>query len=407
MPATTVTKIKTESLVKAYRVIKADSSGEIPTKIMLVQVGDWPDSVKGNLTITAADLHQMKMNFDSGIARPGQGLGLPIDFSHNEWQQAAGWINELEVDGDTLYSVNTEWSDAGRDAILGKMFKCISPSFYPAGRGGWQDPEDLSVSVDNVLVGAGLTNIPFFKGLSAVKASVLSETDTGDRIIYINKSVNAKEEKPVMVLEDIRVKEQADLTSEEEKFLADNKAQLTADEKAKFGIKDEAVVTASTISAEDAKIIADYKAGKIKPVAEGASIVEASRIASLEATAVKYETEKAETIVADHIKRGAIKADQAGRWTSRLLASTGEARTELESDLAALPTNEMLGQELGNGADVKTNADARVEIAEMAGKLVADAKTAGKELSYSEAQAQVLASNPDLAARDRAQNHIA
>lgn len=422
MPTLNVEKNKQDSIVKAYRAIKADDSGDLPSKIMLVQAGEWPDSVKGNLSISVGDLLQMKMNFDNGVARPGQGLGLPIDFSHNEWEQAAGWINELEVDGDTLYSVNTEWSDAGKSAILGKMFKCISPSFYPAGRGGWQDPENLEVSVDNVLVGAGLTNIPFFKGLSAVKASALSETDTDDRIIYINKSVNAtKEEEPVMNLADIRVKAQADLTAEEEKFIADNSSELTAEEKEKFGIEDTAQVEASAKAAEEAKIsaaatqgvtftdeekqiVADIRSGKSKIVDADAAIVTADELASLKETAEQSKIKAARDIVEAHVERGAIKADRVESWTNRLLASTEETRAELEADLSALPSNELLAGEKGSSAEVTADADARKEIADLAGKLVEAAKAEGKELSYSDAQSQVLASNPDLAERDRSQN---
>jgi hypothetical protein len=348
----------------------------------------------------------MKMNFDSGLARPGQGIGLPIDFSHNEWDQAGAWINNLEVDGDALYSVDTEWTDAGKQAINGGMFKCISPSFYPRGRGGWADPEDLTKTFDNVLVGAGFTNIPFFKQLSPVKASTLPDSGGGDNIIYINQSVNAKENTD-MTIDELRVKDAASLTADEKAFIEANQSELSADEKTKFGLVTAAVApaaVAATIDPADAQILADIRSGKAKVVSADQAVVDASVLANLQDTAKEYQTEKAAAIVASHIERGAIKADQADRWTNRLLASTGEARTELEADLKSLPSNETIGKELGTDADPAVFADTRTEIATKAGELIKAAAAEGKTLDYVAAQNQVLASDPDLAERDRNAN---
>lgn len=391
-------KILSDSIVRAYRIIKADESGELPTRIMLIKAGEWPDSCKGNLSISINDLKEMKRNFDAGHARPGQGLGLPIDFSHNEWNEAAGWIDGLKVEGDALFADPVDWSTKGKEAILGKMFKCISPSFYPTGRGGYTDPENLNTSIENVLVGAGLTNIPFFKGLSPVKASANSSDD--DSIIYIKQGKQAKE-KIMPTLDETRIKVAADLTADEKQLLADNKAQLSAEELTKFGLTADVDASASPISAEDAKILADIKAGTVKVVAADAPQVTADQVAKLQATAEAYEKEKAEKIVADHVKRGAIKADQAGRWAERLLKADAESRTELETDLAALPDNENINKEIGSSNDPAVEADSRAEIAKLAAAKVTAATAEGKELSFIDAQNQVLAENPELAARDR------
>jgi polyhydroxyalkanoate synthesis regulator phasin len=395
---------KIDAAVRTYRVITADDNGQLPTRIMLIQAGEWPDSVKGNLSITQADLHQMKMNFDSGIARPGQGLGLPIDFSHNEWDQAAAWIDGLTVEGDALFADPVDWTEAGKQAVMGKMFKCVSPSFYPAGRGGWQDPENLETSVDNVLVGAGLTNIPFFKKLSPVKASSLSETDEGDNIIYINQSVIAKETKN-MTIDEVRVKDAASLSADEKAFITANHSELSADEKTKFGIVTASAEVAGTaIDPADAKILADIRSGAVKVVAANESVIDASRLASLEEVATQFKTEKAASVVASHVKRGAIKADQADRWTNRLIASTGDARKDLEDDLTSLPSNESIGQELGSSEESSVFADTRAEIASKAGDLIKAAAAKGETLDYVSAQNQVLASDPSLASRDRNEN---
>lgn len=390
--------------VRTSRVIKADDNGELPTRIMLVKAGEWPDSCKGNLSITTSDLLTMKRNFDAGIARPGQGLGLPIDFSHNEWQQAAGWIDGIVVEGDALYADPVDWSTEGKEAILGKMFKCISPSFYPSGRGGWQDPENLEVSIDNVLVGAGLTNIPFFKGLSPVKASSFSDDDNGDNMIYIKPSVKAKEKKE-MTLDELRVKASADLTADEKKFLADNKAQLSADERVKFGFE-QAPAQVTAISDADAQILADIRSGKLQTVSAADAQVMADQMAQLKASEEEAAKEKAAQIVADHVKRGAIKGDQADRWVNRLLKADADERTELESDLSEIPSNANINTEIGSDDDPSIEADTRAEIAKLAAAKVTAAHLDGKTLDFVEAQKQVLAENADLAQRDRKASNI-
>lgn len=396
---------KLDAAVRTYRVIKADSTGELTNRIMLIQAGEWPDSVKGSITITPGNLAQMKMNFDNGIGRPGQGLGLPIDFSHNEWDQAAGWINELEIEGNALYA-HVEWTTAGKEAIQGGMYKCISPSFYPGDRGGWQDPEDLSNTVQNVIVGAGLTNIPFFKKLSPVRASNLPDTGGDDNLIYINKSVNAKD-KQDMTIDELRVRDNASLTADERTFITANQSDLSDDEKTKFGLVTASVTPVSaTIDPKDAQILADIRDGKVKVVASDQAVVDASVLASLQDTATQYQTEKAAQIVADHVKRGAIKADQAERWTNRLLASSGDARKDLEEDLAAIASNTTIDQELGTDKDPTVFADTREEIAKRAGDLIKAAADKGETLDYVTAQNQVLASDPELAKRDRKASRI-
>jgi hypothetical protein len=406
-----------EASIRTLCAIKADNIEELPSRIMLIRAGEWKESVKGPLSITVADLHQYKENFDKGLARPGQGIGLPIDFKHEEWDQAAGWIDGLIVEGDSLYADPVSWSTAGKEAILGGMFKCISPSFYPAGRGGWTDPENLKTAIENVIVGAGLTNIPFFKDLSPVRASSLPENGNDDNIIYVSKSASAKE-KEDMSIDEIRVKDPTALTADEKAFVADNKALLSADEQAKFGlveadtsktdIKDnnEKKVDASMFSQDEQKIIADIRSGSVKVVASTETVVEKETLAKLEASATQYQTEKAESIVTAHVARGALKSDQAEYWTNQLLASEGEKRTAFETALAALPSNELLKEEVGNDNAGNVAATAREEMDRLAQeKIVASAKD-GKVLNYADALKQVANENANLNTQDRVESGI-
>jgi phage I-like protein len=313
---------KNISLAKTFRtldIIYADNTATIPTRIELIKAGTWPDdSNKGYLKITEADLREFKSNFDKGTGMAGgQGFGIPIDFSHKEWGKAAGWIKELEIIGKTLFA-NVQWSKSGEEALANGDYKCISPSFYPSCLGKWRDPEDHSITAQNVLVGAGLTNIPFFKDLKPIMASNTSgERGAEDKnVIYINASARKEEKHMQPTLEDVRAKDNDALTEEERKVLADNKADLTADELKKFGFEVKAdikpqpkadPVKASQVKGDEGNVV--MAATEVKSMND--------RIGTLEEAVKASHKKEVEQEVTKHIARGAIKADQKDFWVEK------------------------------------------------------------------------------------------
>lgn len=379
---------KINSIARTFQPLNASAEGAIPTRIEILKAGSWPaSSVKGPIVITTDDLMEMKANFDAGIGMAGgAGFGLPIDFMHNEWDKAGGWIKELEIEGQTLFAI-VEWSKAGEDSVKNKEFKCISPSFYPACLGMWSDPEDADITARNVLVGAGLTNIPFFKDLKPIMAS--RENDSEEKnIIYVKET----KKETHMKLEDVRVIDADQLTEEQKNFLAENKEQLTADERTKFGFE-QAVVEASKEKVEkkeEPKVDASTA-----PKVEGMVQVEASRLASLEASAKSYEQDKASTIVDSHIARGAIKADTKETWVKRLVEADSSTRELFEKTLADLPASEALKATVGKQAS--TEASATDQVREKAKAKIEASKAKGEELNIGLAIGEVLKENKDLA----------
>jgi 5-deoxy-D-glucuronate isomerase len=110
-------------------------------------------------------------------------------------------------------------------------YKCISPSFWPACLGEWYDPEDSEQTARNVLVGAGLTNIPFFKDLTAIMASRSSDNDGKSKnVIYIK----ADKEQKTMTLDEVRVLDADKLNDEQKQILIAHKEELSAEERTKF-----------------------------------------------------------------------------------------------------------------------------------------------------------------------------
>jgi hypothetical protein len=204
-----------------------------------------------------------------------------------------------------------------------------------------------------------------------------------------------------MNLETIRAKNAADVTAEEKAFLEENKANLTADELLAHGIttkpeeqEEEEVATNTDLTPEQkeaAEIQASIKSGQMV-------LVEASKLdgiktleAKVEASAkiiAGYEKERVEASVKAHAARGAIKTDQIGKWTDRILADAS-----LADDLAELPSNQILANELGKeGGD---DVSAVTQIQEKATALI----TANQGMSMADAISQVRASDKELAAR--------
>jgi len=376
--------------------IRADSKGNVPTKIEILKVGMWRTPYHGDIMVTPDDLLEYVDNFDAGIGYVKE-TGAPIDYKHEEWDKAAGWMKRLYVEGETLFA-DVEWTPQGKQMLADKEFKCFSPQFYPKGRGGWMNPEDYEDIVENVVVGGGLTNIPLFKGLSPIMASAaFGGTDGEKGIIFISASTK---EKSMPVLEDVLAKDVSTLTEEEKTLIANNQDKLTVEQKTKFGIeaetptpepkKEEApVADTTTVPQELAPVMASLKSGE-------SVVVKASELASLKASQARFEKQEAENIVKAHIARGALKADQVDAWTDRLVAASGDTRKALEDALTALPENPDFKQAIGSDAGAGVAASATDELLEKTNEAI---KASDGKLSYSDAQAKVLRENTDLSDR--------
>lgn len=405
MPTAVVEKTSyTARLVVPFMGAAVADSTKLPTTIELVKAGQWLDSWKGDVSITETDLQEMKTNFDAGVGLPGRGMvGLPIDFSHEDWEKAGGWIKQLDVrpdeNGDaTLYSINTEWTKSGAEALMGGEFKCISPSFWPRCFGEWCDPEDPTVRASNVLVGAGLTNVPFFKDLKALTAS--RDDSRKGLTMYV------KEDKGVPsmpTLDQVRVKDAASLTDEEKTLIKASTADLSDAEKTKFASILQAATPTEDADLDDAKKIqADIKSG-------AKVLMDASEVAKLKASAGEVDSLKAsvktledkvnasekvtvEKEVDEHIARGAIIADQKDVWVQKILADSS-ARDLLKG----IPSNKVVADSRATGADGTDLGGAEETLH---AKVVAarnDKNNKGK--SYSQLRSEVLASDPTLAAQ--------
>lgn len=386
----------------SVNVIKADDSGALPTKIMLLRAGTFHTEKYGEVPLSVSDLQEMKANYDKGIGMAGSGeTGIPIDYSHESHKNAGGWIKGLTVEGDALFGTPVEYSGSGRKALEDKEYKMLSSDFYPGSFGEWVDAES-GIRAKNVIVGAAFTNRPMFTGNQPVIASSTDNSGgaTTKTVIYINAS---QTKETSMDINALRVKAADDVSGPEQRFLQAHAAELSAEERTKFEI-------AEPVKADDKKPV-EVKATEIKGD-EGTVIVQAAElkgvldeVATLKASYLNSDKEKVHEEVKKHAAHGHIKADRIDSWTNRIVASEGTAREELLADLAAIPDNPVLAATQGSadGEEGNTGVDARGALVNKALELQAAARKEGKTLSIEAAMDEARAADKDLAVRAAAQ----
>ncbi|MFI8696756.1 phage protease [Dietzia maris] len=401
--------------------IKADSNGQVPTTINLLKAGTWNTPWHGSFELSGEDLEEMAANFAEGVGLVVEDQPkAPINEGHNMGGKASGWIKRIyvrAVNGTASLMGDVEWTPAAIQAIKDKEYAYISPEFNPRGC-PWEDPEQEFTFVDNVLTGAALTNIPLFKKLQPITASRVPPTKAVKASRGSEESDKSNQGERMNV-EELRAKEVKDLTDEEKQFLVDNKAELTAEERTNLGLTDDGDDEAAKAAAEaEAKAKADKEAADAAAAeearkAEEATKIEASAIAGrvselekqlkasreeADALRTKIDTKEVNEFLNARIAAGQIKQDQRESWANTLLASRGDARKALETQLEALPANEAIGKELGDaGRDAKVQAS--TELHQKVVEKIAASREAGKVQTYYQAQKEILASDTALAAR--------
>lgn len=396
--------------IQRFVKIKADSQGNPPTRIHLMSVGHWHAPWHGNFEMTPQDLEEMVANFDNGVGMVEGSQKLPVNYGHDMGGKAAGWITKLTVENNsTELWGDVTWTEEGERALRADEYRYISPEWNPRSF-PYQDPEDEDNWLDNVFTGAALTNIPLFKKLKPIMASLVAPKVKQASVVS-DTSSNSKGEPMALELAEVRAKEADKLTAEEKTFLEEHKADLTADELTTFGLEDAGSDDdAADDAAGDGSDVADDAAGDDSDAGDGSGGVQgsakpvtitAAQLAKLEADAKagleasqKLAHKEASDFVAAAVKDGRIKTGDSKGWTEMLLASKGTERKRLETLIDGLPVNASLGQEIGDNGKVEGSAE--TELSTRAAKLVADSKD---KLSYSAAVKQLINTDKDLRER--------
>lgn len=140
------------------------STGEtpVPPRIQLLRTGTFTDPRYNTFKITPVHLSEMKKNFDAKV----RGIDIAIDYSHDNQDEAAGWIQELtleEHDGETQLWATVKWTKAAELCLSDKEYRYVSAEFML----DYVDNETQK-HYGPCLLGAGLTNRPVIKEMNPV-----------------------------------------------------------------------------------------------------------------------------------------------------------------------------------------------------------------------------------------------
>jgi hypothetical protein len=250
--------------------IKLTEGNKVPDRVQLMRVGNF--LYEGDdLQITPNLLLSFKNNFNEKVRGYDDGK-LPIDYFHENERIAAGWIANLDLENnDTELWADVQWTPKASQMICDGELRYLSAEFhfdYQHNEGGKK--------FGPTLLGAGLTNRPFIKGMKPVKT--LSE-GAGEMNLEQAMAKIAELEKQIAELQKAAQEDQAaDDAGTEMGELKKKLAAMEADaEKNKEEKK----------KLEEEKKCAEQKAKFDKMLSEGKSI-EAQREAFMSGDMIKF-----------------------------------------------------------------------------------------------------------------------
>jgi len=135
------------------------------SEIEVLTEGYWEHPQYGTIEITPEDINKFISNFNEKTRK----VDIAVDQEHNPELGAAGWFKELKAvveGGLTKLKAVVEWTEMGADLISKGIYKYFSPEFDFE----YEDYETHE-EFENVLLGGGLTNRPYFKSLAPVQLS--------------------------------------------------------------------------------------------------------------------------------------------------------------------------------------------------------------------------------------------
>lgn len=196
-------------------IIKLQDEGKlVPKRVQLLRVGEFNYS-GDTLKISKETLLSLKENFDANVLKYEDGK-LPLDYFHDSDKIAAGWIEgvELSSDNSELW-IDVKWTTGAESKIAEGELRYLSAEFaleYQLNEG--------SKKFGPTLLGAGLTNRPFVKGMKPVKQF----SEKGNQMTLEQAVAKIAElEKMIQDMKDMESADKAELSAMKEKAIEDAK----------------------------------------------------------------------------------------------------------------------------------------------------------------------------------------
>lgn len=198
-----------DSFFESVQFSEKDSS----INIQCLREGKFKHPWYGILRFDQAFFDNVIKNFEADIPNPE----IAFDFRHMPNWGAAAWVNKLYVEDDSLMA-NVTLTERGREALKKKEFRYFSIE-YTDDYVEYEFTEELDekgniieretkISHGPTVLGGGLTNRPFMKGMAPVS---LSETGEIIELEEIKDSQNLKEVNGLMekTLEELKAEQEA------------------------------------------------------------------------------------------------------------------------------------------------------------------------------------------------------
>lgn len=163
----------------------ADEQGDV--WIEIIRVGNWNNSYK-QFEVTIEHLSDFIDHFERNVLNYSD-KKIPLNYAHEQWGKAAGWISELKVEGQSLMG-KVELTSEARERVRDGEWKYISAEI------AWEHTDQESgVVTKNVLLGAALTNIPFVRNMKSVEASdAQHQNQKENQFILLSHDMNIEQQ---------------------------------------------------------------------------------------------------------------------------------------------------------------------------------------------------------------------
>lgn len=137
--------------------------------IQAMPIGSWYHPIHGKIENTFERSQRFADNVNNNV----RGQDISIDYEHKDQQKAAGWVKQARADAQQGLMLLVEWTKNAAQMIRDKEFRYFSPEYVDA----WVEPKSKHKFTD-VLLGGGLTNRPFLKGILPVNLSEIVDSVT-------------------------------------------------------------------------------------------------------------------------------------------------------------------------------------------------------------------------------------
>jgi hypothetical protein len=151
-------------------------SGESVVWVHAVPIKTWHHPAYGEVSVTRERAERMLANFNEGV----RGQDIATDYEHGldpaKGTKASGWLRDMRLEDDGLHWA-VEFTEPAKGEIDNDEWKYFSPEWYDV----WVHPDTQEVYED-VVVGGGLTNRPYIKGLVPLNFSEVIVAEQVDEV---------------------------------------------------------------------------------------------------------------------------------------------------------------------------------------------------------------------------------